>query len=46
MTHPVELKTSVRHPAMLALRRLRRNPASLVGLAIVVLMLSLALLAL
>jgi peptide/nickel transport system permease protein len=41
-TRPVELKTPVRHPAMLALSRLLRNPASLVGLFIVVMMLSLA----
>jgi len=41
-THPIELKTPVRTPSMLALRRLRRNPASLVGLVIVVVIVSMA----
>lgn len=42
MTRPIELKTTVRHPATIAIYRLMRNPASLVGLVIVVAMLSMA----
>lgn len=45
MNRPVELKTPVRHPAALALRRLMSNPASLIGLLIVTTMLALALFA-
>lgn len=41
-TLPIELKAPPRHPATLALQRLIHNPASLIGLFIVVLMLSCA----
>jgi peptide/nickel transport system permease protein len=39
MTLPIALNTPPQHPVILALRRLMRNPASLIGLFIVVLML-------
>jgi peptide/nickel transport system permease protein len=45
MTRPVELTTPVSHPALMATRRLLRNPASLIGLLIVVTMLLLGLFA-